>query len=331
MGLRQLPEDVVALVLLYLPHDELVRCLQAVGPQHGWYAMMVSVAWSRIVVVAQLMELVVVRRNIVGAEALRYYAVMTPRQFVAMDVPLSLTHIHRRVVMVLGHDEVFELGVFDMMRCVSRWLKTAPAPALAACCQVHVFLPCDWNVEAHADVFRLFVSVVATNLPPNITAVTLECGVPVHTRLVSPAGLRSLRLANVDIELVAPIPSLQVLALTHNGLTAVPPFLHLPTLRHLDLSHNRLTELDGSQLPPLQVLHINDNRIHTMSNLPSTIRELDISRNDFVGVDFVLPSHLKVLYVDLVQQAMLKKSVDILRQRVLVLQKRSSNETHRSF
>lgn len=71
---------------------------------------------------------------------------------------------------------------------------------------------------------------------------------------------------------------LQVLAASHNCITALPPTLHLPWLSELWLGGNQLAGAPGAPrwpwLPSLQLLHLEDNQL--ASRAPMQARQQDL-------------------------------------------------------
>lgn len=82
-----------------------------------------------------------------------------------------------------------------------------------------------------------------------------------------------------------PLPSLLTLDLSYNSISILPPEMssNLSALRHLDLSHNLLTQvpLVTFSLQQLRALHISHNPITALTNTSllggaQKLRELDI-------------------------------------------------------
>ena len=70
-----------------------------------------------------------------------------------------------------------------------------------------------------------------------------------------------------------------------------------PHLEELDVSENRLTELDLASTPQLKRLQISDNQLTLLENLPADLEELYVNGNYLEELDLVNAQNLKVLHV----------------------------------
>lgn len=70
-----------------------------------------------------------------------------------------------------------------------------------------------------------------------------------------------------------------------------------PRLEELDVSENRLTELDLASVPNLKRLQITDNQLTLLENIPADLEELYADGNYLEDLDLINAQNLKVLHV----------------------------------
>ncbi|TGZ83134.1 RNI-like protein [Ascodesmis nigricans] len=137
------------------------------------------------------------------------------------------------------------------------------------------------------------------NIPPYTTS-------PFHK--ITHLELSSTLLTPAELSTLLPhFPSLQILSLTHNLLTTLPPLPFPPTITALDLSSNLLTTLSSistlsTTLPNLSYLSLSHNLLTSLSLPANTtfphLRRLDISYNrisSFQELDHLLPPTFPIL------------------------------------
>lgn len=128
----------------------------------------------------------------------------------------------------------------------------------------------------------------------------------------SNALLENLSLQNNSLRIISQdifkgLDHLRYLNLSHNSLTSSAALSSLTQIEILDISHNRLTELDVklfSKFSALRELFLGNNLIHTIqmdsSKLGINLQVVDLSYNklSYLGKIFEEASKLKVLKVD---------------------------------
>jgi hypothetical protein len=91
-------------------------------------------------------------------------------------------------------------------------------------------------------------------------------------------------------------PNLTSLCIHNNQIVSLEGLKHLKGLACLEISHNRITSLEG--LPPnLTALYIKHNKISSLKGLPSTLDRLEICNNFITSLDGI-PSSLTYLEIN---------------------------------
>ena len=100
-------------------------------------------------------------------------------------------------------------------------------------------------------------------------------------------SLAKCNLTDGDLaQLLLIFPHLNILKINNNKLTTLPP---LPkSLVELDVSHNKLTELEINGPTRLSVVKANNNQIKVLNEYPDT-QKLDLSNNELTTVPEVIP------------------------------------------
>lgn len=352
MDLRGLPLPILVNVFRNLSATDLEELTRLFPPNSEHcllYRVIDAVRLSRIIVTCSWHSLLVLlprARQVAPLDVLAHYTHAAiddfPHLVAAMQShPYPDIPVKKDLWFVLGSD----LGLSyaperDSLRLIMRFgriLRTIPPSILPTCRHIDFSFAASTNVES-----QLVVAAAAAMF--NRLAHTEGLWLSVEN--ISMSGFACFTDTHHQVYDYSRFQALKVVSLTKMGIESVDQLLLPPTVATLNVSCNKIVSFDGSflpsdlvtldisnnrieglvsRLPPtLKCLIVRQNRIKDIVDLPDTTEILDISYNPLLCAEFIVPSSLRSLYLDLVQTIMSENVCRRLRaQRVLLKTKHS--------